>query len=139
MNGPIQRKSQIVPVIIAKIKELELPSIHQQMQQKGLINNVSDINHIRKESAFELDPTRGISAFEASNNMETQTNFNIVDYEDQSEIDPPKLSITQSFHNAHHIGREKTAEQSDSSITGMKVSGKKLRARHNYMNQTQKC
>lgn len=80
-----------------------------------MLQTFQTYENLRKESDFELDAGRGVSAFaKDSNNMETQTNFNIVDYEEQSDRQsPPRLSITQSFHNAHNIHYSRTADESE--------------------------
>ena len=89
-NGPIQRQSQIVPVIVQKIKQLEFPNI---LAGRGFSEKMATVKE--KESEFDLDDTRGLSACNQSNNIETQTNFNIVAYEEQSDINaPPKLAMT---------------------------------------------
>ena len=83
-----------------------------------------------KESEFDLDDTRGLSACNHSNNIETQTNFNIVEYEEQSDINaPPKLAMTQSFHNPNNSCLGKPSDLSDSSARNKRTKG--------YMHQTQ--
>ena len=63
-------------MIIEKIKQLEIPSILEREYSQRMAT-VKE-----KESEFDLDATRGLSACNQSNNIETQTNFNIVEYEE---------------------------------------------------------
>ena len=66
-----------MPVIVQKIKQLEFPSILIERDFRERMATVKE-----KESEFDLDDTRGLSACNQSNNIETQTNFNIVGYEE---------------------------------------------------------